>query len=192
MSSSFRYALRGALLAISLSACSHRGVEEHKTPLVEVRVQLDAERNRVWLLTRKGLALIDTLAPDTIRAIKLPDWQFAGQPYGCLPDLALGPKGEVVVSSDVMPALWRVDPNTLGATRHELTPDADNDKDVGFTIIRFIPAQGVYLGVSAPHGTLWRIDRGFKYAHRLMRQIPRGSDCGVRAESILRQFGMLN
>jgi len=69
--------------------------------------------------------------------VPLPGWLYAGEPYGCAPDLALGPKGEALISSDVVPVLWRVDPETLAVTQHTPWLDADADKDIGFTALAF-------------------------------------------------------
>lgn len=42
--------------------------------------------------------------------VALPDWQWAGEPYSCDAAIAVGPGGEVLVTSDVVPTLWRIDP----------------------------------------------------------------------------------
>lgn len=181
MSSSFNYAASGALVALSLVACGAGPTEAERIPAPKVRQQVDADRNRVWLLTREGLAVFDAAAPDKVVQVKIPDWHFAGEPYGCLPALALGPKGEAVVSSDVVPVLWRIDPETLSVTRHEPRLDADADKDAGFTAIRYLPEQAAFLAVSGAHGTVWRIDRELRLAHKMVRQVPRAKGCQVQA-----------
>ena len=73
----------------------------------EARTQTDLARNRVWLLTREGVFLQDRALSDKLVKLQIPGWHWAGAPYGCLPDLALGPRGEAVVTSDVVPTLWR-------------------------------------------------------------------------------------
>jgi len=192
MSSRFKFAVCGAVLAISFAACNTGPAEAEKRPVAKVRVQLDAVRNRVWLLTREGVAIYDAAAPDRIVQVQVPGWHFAGEPYGCLPDLALGPKGEAVISSDVVPVLWRIDPETRAVTRHEPQLDADTNKDVGFTVLSYFPARGAYLAVSGRDGTVWRIDRELRIAHRLVRQVPREEDCGARAAALMRQLGVQN
>jgi hypothetical protein len=57
--------------------------------------------------------------------------------------------------------------------------DADTDKDVGFTALTFSPEQGAFLAVSGLHGTVWRIDQQLRYAHRMVRQVPREKGCGA-------------
>jgi hypothetical protein len=141
------------------------------------RYQVDAERNRVWLLTRDGVLLYDAAAGRF--APGLPDWQWLDAPYGCLPDLALGPGGEAVVTSNVLPTLWRVDPETLAVTVHPLSLDADADKDVGFSALVYSPEQGAYFAVSGLQGSLWRIDPRLGTARKIPLSAPVPAACGV-------------
>jgi hypothetical protein len=129
--------------------------------------------DRVWQLTRDGVVVHD--AGRTTR-VPLPDWLYAGPRYGCVPALAVGPNGEAVVSSDVVPTLWRVDPRTLAVTRHELKLDADNDKDVGFSDLVWEPRESAYFAASTADGALWRIDRELKAARKLAPGTP-GATC---------------
>jgi len=126
--------------------------------VVKIRHQVDEARGRVWILTRSGVVVIDVTAPHPIRRVPLPDWMWAGEPFGCLPDLALGPKGEALVSSDVVPTLWRVGPETLEVSRHALALDADADKDIGFSELQYSAEQNAYIAVSTFDGSVWRID----------------------------------
>jgi len=180
------------VLTVSLSACDTGPAAADKQPIATVRVKLDVERNRVWLLTREGLAIYDPAAPNRILRVPVHGWRIGRDPHGCLPDLALDPRGGAVISSDIMPVLWRVDPETLAVTRHELRVDDDRDKEVGFTYLRYLPAQQAYLAASGPRGTIWRIDRELRYAHRLLREAPRMQNCSARADALVRAFGALN
>src|SRR5881396_1575300 len=74
-------------------------------------VQSDPPRQRAWQLTGDGV-----LAGDA--AVPLPGWIRAEESYACPPELAVGPKGEAVITSNVVPTLWRVDPETLAVTEH--------------------------------------------------------------------------
>jgi hypothetical protein len=152
-----------------------------QSPAAGVRHQLDTQRNRVWLLTREGVTIFHAAVPDKVVRVPVPGWHFAGEPYGCLPGLALGPKGDAVISSDVLPVLWRVDPETLAVTRHEPRLDADTDKDVGFTALAYSPEQDAFIAVSGRHGTVWRIDREMRVAYKTVRQVPRDKGCRARA-----------
>lgn len=143
------------------------------------RVQLDPARDRVWSLTRDGVFLQDRAAPRKIVQVQLPGWQWAGTPYGCLPDLALGPRGEAVVTSDVLPTLWRIDPKTLAVSVHPLALDADMDKDVGFSGLAYSSEYGAYFAVSYAHGSLWRIDPLFRRAQKIPLSGPVPQACGL-------------
>jgi hypothetical protein len=156
-----------------------------------LRFQKDPGRNREWVLTPNGVAVVDMRTRET-KGVSLPEWVWAGEAYLCPPDLALGPNGEAVVSSNVLPALWRIDPVSLRVTRHDLVLDADTDRDVGFSALTWSPKLGVYFAV-ADAGTLWRIDPLLRRAQKitLNELMPRA--CGVtrlQRRSASRLFGL--
>ena len=109
-----------------------------------VRYQVDAAHGRIWWLTREGVFLRDARTPQRI-AVPIPGWQWAGEPYGCLPALALGPNGEALVTSDVESTVWKIDPETLAVSMHVLAPDADLDKDVGYTALTYSSEHGAFF-----------------------------------------------
>ena len=129
--------------------------------------------DRVWQLARNGVVAQD--AGRTTR-VPLPDWIYAGPRFSCAPALAVGPNGEAVVTSDVVPTLWRVDSRTLAVTRHELKLDTDNDKDVGFIDLAWEAKEGAYFAASTADGALWRIDRELKAARKESARSP-GATC---------------
>ena len=117
-------------------------------------------RDRAWQLTPDGVIAGKAVVP-------IPGWVRAHAPYACAPELAVGPKGEAVVTSNVVPTLWRVDPKTLAVSEHALALDADTDKDVGFTRIVYSPKHAAYFAVSQAHGSVWRIDTQLKRAQKI-------------------------
>ena len=133
----------------------------------DARSQTDLTRNRVWLLTPEGVFFQDRALSEKLVRVEVPGWHWAGAPYGTLPDLALGPKGEVVITSDVLPTLWRIDPETLAVSEHALVLDADTDKDIGFSGLTYSSVQGVYFALSHGHGSLWRIDPMLKRGQKI-------------------------
>lgn len=143
----------------------------------EARYQLDAARKRLWVLTDDGVFLQDLARPG--RAISLPDWVWAGRAHACLPVLALGPEGEVLVTSNVVPTLWRIHPETLAVSVHPLALDADNDKDVGFSGLAWSPEQGAFVALSSAHGSLWRIDPQLTSARKVALVDPVRGACGL-------------
>ena len=147
--------------------------------LPSARYQVDPARNRVWYLTAAGVFLFDVSRPERV-AVPVPGWVWAGAPYGgCLPDLALGPRGEAVVTSNVVPTVWRIDPDSLVVTEHPLALDADTDKDVGFTGLVFSPQHGAYFAVSDTHGSLWKVDAQLRTAQKMPLSASVPQACGI-------------
>lgn len=167
------------------AAPSHETKAARVTPefrVPEARYRIDAARNRVWVLTEEGLALYDVKAPRRV-ALQLPQWVAAGKAFGCLPDVALGPGGEAVVTSNVLPTLWKIDPETLAVTVHPLALDADEDKDVGFSGLAYWPEEGAFFAVSYAHGSLWRIDPQLVRAQKVKLSEPILRACGLAARA---------
>lgn len=156
-------------------------VERASQPL-NVRYQVDAARNRIWSMTMDGVQLHDAAAPQKI-VLTLPGWFWASAPYSCAPDLALGPKGEVVVSSNIVPTLWRIDPETLAVSVHPLVLDADVDKDVGFSGLAYSAQHAAFFAVSDTHGSLWRIDPLLERAQKVTLSAPIRKACGLAVPS---------
>jgi hypothetical protein len=143
-----------------------------------LRYEEDPARNRAWLLTRSGVLVFDLTTRQTVAQASLPGWVWAGETFACPPGLALGPKGEALISSNVKPALWRVDPVSFAVTRHAPVLDADSDKDVGFTGLTFSKVQGSFYAVS-DYGALWRIDPLLARAQKIDLNAPLLRACGV-------------
>ena len=156
--------------AAALFVASHAAAD----PL---RYRVQPERARAWVIDANGLFLEEGRKPR--RAIQLPDWHWAGEPYACAPDIAIGPRGEVVVTSNVVPMLWKIDPDTLAISVHRLQLDADNDKDVGFSGLTYSERHGAYMGVSEQHGSLWRIDPLLRRAQKIALSEPVRGACAV-------------
>ena len=188
-------AVLGAI-AVSAAAAGEAGGElppGYEEGLPILRLQKDAARDRGWLLVRDGVLVFDLKTRRTIARISLPEWQWADETYICPPDLVLGPKGEALVSSNVVPTLWRVDPVSLAVTRHALVLDAHDDKDVGFTGLAFSAAHGSFYAVSH-FGALWRIDLVLTRAQKVDLSAPITGACGVatrrRKGTFNRFFGL--
>jgi len=152
-----------------------------------LRFQKDAARQRGWILTPTGVVVVDFKLRQTTALVQLPEWTWAGEEFTCLPDLAVGPKGEALVSSNVVPTLWRIDPVTLVVTRHEPVLDADTTKDVGFTGLTYSTRQEAFFAVSQ-FGALWRIDRLFRRAQKIPLSAPILKACGVAIPATKRRF----
>jgi hypothetical protein len=146
----------------------------------------DPARNRIWILTSEGVSLQVTGSPGKSVEIVLPSWQWVDEPYGCPPDLALGPDGEVVVTSNIVPVLWRIDPDSLAVSVHEIALDADKAKDVGFSGLAYSVEHGEFVAVSDVHGSLWRIDALLRTGRKVSGPSPTQEACGTAAHAASR------
>ena len=139
-----------------------------------------AVADRSWVIEAGSLFLEQPGKPR--RAVELPGWHWAGEPYACAPAVAVGPRGEAVVTSNVLPVLWKVDPETLVVSVHRLQLDADTDKDVGFSGLVYSERNGAYFAVSGLHGSLWRIDPLLRRAQKVGLSQPLRSACAVSVQ----------
>jgi len=181
------FSLAIAIAFTSIGGCDGGAAPRHAAkaaqdgPQLELpvgRYQIDPGRNRLWVLTREGVLVYDLARPER-NALSLPDWLLVGTSYACPPDLALGPGGEAVITSNIVPTLWRVDPDTLAVSVHPLALDADTDKDVGFSALAYSPQHGAFLAASHAHGSLWRIDPLLKGARKIPLSAPIPEPCGL-------------
>jgi len=161
------------IAAILLALAGTRAVAE---PLRTVH---DASRNRVWVLENDALYLH---AGARKERFQLPGWIYATEAYACRPDLAIDAQGAAVVTSNVIPVLWRVEPAKAQVTRHEVALDADTGKDVGFTALSYAPDQGAFFAVSGMHGSLWRIDPLLRRAQKIPVSAPLVDGCGLAVD----------
>jgi hypothetical protein len=140
------------------------------------RYQVDPERNRSWFLTDEGVIVHDVSRRERV-TVSLPHWVWVGASYACPPVLALGPEGEAVITSNVLPTVWRVDPDSFAVSVHPLELDADEDKDVGFSGLVYSRQHGAFLAASQIQGSLWKIDPGLTSAQKIRLAAPRPDAC---------------
>jgi hypothetical protein len=150
---------------------------QDETP--NLRSKVDAVRGRRWVLTSDGVELYETSSGRKLAQIALPEWLWVSRDYACPPDLAIGPRGEAVITSNVVPTLWRVDPISLVASKNQLAIGEDTGKDVGITALMYSPQQGAYFAVSGAHGSLWRIDTQLQRAQSIPLPAPLPRTCAL-------------
>ena len=164
------------LMALCLTSAS---AESHAVPapnadlrdMDALRVERDRARDRVWMLKGDGVYLYDGETRWLIRRFDLPEWRYAADEYACPPDLVIDAAGSAIVSSNVVPVLWRVDPKSAQAVLVELRLDSDTDKDVGFTALSYAN-QRTLIGASSLHGSLWVIDLASQRAKKVSLAAP--------------------
>ena len=181
-------AVGGFLLAttsVLLTGCDTGGTTRNEAAygspqfeLPNARYRIDPERRRVWLLAREGLFVYDFSRPERV-SVPLPGWLSVDAPYSCPSDLALGPKGEALVTSNTLPTLWRIDPESLAVTVHPLLLNADTGKDVGFSALAYSAQHGAFIAASYIHGSLWKIDPLLERAQKIPLSAPIREACGM-------------
>ena len=150
-----RNVIAALFAAISLAGVSGCDTRAEPGNASMVRFQVDWTQDRSWWLTRDSAVLHG--ADRMKHVVALPGWLWAGEPF-CPPDLAIGPDGEAVVTSNIVSTLWRIDPQTLAVTVHELKLDTDADKDVGFATLVYSPEHAAFFAYSEVQRSVWRID----------------------------------
>jgi hypothetical protein len=161
---SMRFAVM--VLSVCLLAGCDGSVRREGPPEVGLEVvRVDLAHNRRWVLREDALTVYDHMNGRRLRHIILPDWVLAGPKDGCAPDIVLDASGAALVSSNVLPVLWRIDPRRFQITRIALELETDTDKEVGFTGLSFSP-DGQLLAAGATFPSLWRIDLGTGRASR--------------------------
>ena len=123
-----------------------------------VRVALDLARGRRWELHWDGLLAYDMASGELVRHVQLPGAIFSAARESCPPDIVLGRLGDVLVSSNAQPRLWRVSPARFEVEVFDLALAGDDDKDFGFGYLAWGPGEGTLQAVSSPMGEAWRLD----------------------------------
>ncbi|HZT61563.1 MAG TPA: hypothetical protein VFA36_00390 [Burkholderiales bacterium] len=142
-----------------------------------IRSQVDAANGRIWWLTREGVFVHDARIPQK-RLVPIPGWVSVNVAYACPAALALGPNGEALVTSNILPTVWKIDPETLAVSEHALALDADQDKEVGFSGLVYSSEHAAFFAVSEL-GSVWRIDRDLTRAEKVALSVPMTKACGV-------------
>ncbi len=171
----------GLLVAISTGVSSLVRAEalRWEDTLPALRIQVDVQRSRVWVLNFDAVHLYNISDRQLIKRVELPNWTVASETAICAPDLALTPSGTALVTSNVTPAIFEIDPQKPVVREHRLALDTDNDKDVGFTGLAFGRGGRDLFGVSSLHGSAWRIDLAAGKAHKVRLTGPIRGACGV-------------
>ncbi len=165
--------VRAAAAFLALAACLPERAEAQSA------VQEDASHTQRWLLEKDVVTVSRADSAGIVRRLVLPDGVFAYLPYApCPPAMILDKSGAAIISSNVLPILWRVDPQTFQVQRYELELDHDGGQDVAFSALVAAPEQGILYATSATMDALWRIDLGSAKAQRIA--LPIQHRCSVK------------
>lgn len=170
MRNSFR-----AFAILLLFCCLRAQAEDNFIP---PRVVYDAQRQVMWALRDGYIMRYDAQRRVLLDTFSLADFSYAIKSETCAPDMVLDENGNLIISSNVDRPLWRIDAQSLKVEEIDLALDTDKTKDIGFTGL-FIAAPGVLLGVSAIHGSFWKIDLASHTAQKLALARPIRGACAI-------------
>jgi hypothetical protein len=145
-----------------------------------LRVRVDAQRHRIWVLASDALYLYDTRSAQLTRRIALDALSQHSNAH-CLPDMALDRSGSAFVSSAVQASLVRVDAESFEVTRHEVQADSEHGKDFGFSAMVFAGEDDTLYAASAATGGLWKVDPARNRATRIELSQPLWGACALHA-----------
>lgn len=153
--------LVGLSLITGASTSSQAG---HDAP--SLKSLKDDAHKRIYVLVHDGVDVFEARAPRRVAHIELPGWVWAGEPYSCPPDMTLAPTGDILVTSNVVPVVWRIERRTLATSVHELALEQDGDKDIGFIELRWSGGIGAYIATT-DGGARWHVDRALSAARKV-------------------------
>jgi hypothetical protein len=152
-------------IAIGAGASSlHALPQDGRTDVLRIRI--DEARQRIWVLSSKGLDVYDANRSQLLRRIAVEAVSQHSEDH-CFPDVALDAHGNAFVSSATQTRLARVDAESFDVTQQELQLDSDRMLDFGFSAIVFSRTSDRLYAASATNGTLWEIDTARNEARKL-------------------------
>jgi hypothetical protein len=126
----------------------------------------DGAGKRVYVLVRDGVEVRDAGSWRKVAFVTLADWVWVGEKYSCPPDIAFAPEGDILVTSNVIPAVWRIDRRTLATTVHKPVLEQDQGRDTGFIGMRWSRNLRAYAAVSGS-GATWHVDSSLSRGRRM-------------------------
>jgi hypothetical protein len=151
------------------------GEDERET----IRVRTDTARGRLWVYGFDHVRVYDTVTKKLIRQITLPRW-FVKE-AACMPDLILDRSGSAFISSNVMPALWRIDADSFEVSEHEVSLQGNEQWDTGFGALA-LGDDGNLYALTSSLGSLWKIDLAKASARMIHLNHPPIKECAYTTQ----------
>ncbi len=126
----------------------------------------DAAHGRAYALLPEGVEVRDAGTGRRIALVPIPGWTRVKLAFSCPPALAVAPDGGLLVTSNAVPTLWRIEYRTLAVSVHEPRLEPDSGREPGFVALRWSREARAYVA-TAQNGERWRIDRSLESARRL-------------------------
>jgi len=171
-------ALRPAIVSVFVMGFLITGVIYGTAHAQVLATERDIARGRNYVL-EGGTVRAYSNAARIVRRIDLPDAVFAHLPYACPPAMIVDRSGGVIISSNVLPVLWRIEPERFTVQRYELQLDLDNDLDVGFSGLAPAHDDGIVFAHAGALGSLWRIELSSGKATKINLPLPFGCRCST-------------
>ena len=129
---------------------------------------VDDAHHRVYLLVRDGVEIRELASGGRhVTHVDLPEWTWVSENYSCPPGIALTPEGDVLVTSNVVPTVWRIERLSLATTKHDLALDQDRGRDVGFTRLRWAENLRAFVATTE-FGDKWYVDPSLSTAREVL------------------------
>jgi hypothetical protein len=143
-----------------------------------LRAELDLAGGSIWALHANGVDVHDATSDEKVRSIRLPGWIWAAEPDACPPDLLVTPDRHVLVTSNVVPVIWRIDSASFEVTRYDVDVEDHRDRDIGFAGLAYAARDGAFFAVGALDNTSWRIDPSLMRARAVAVSSSMPRTCG--------------
>ena len=131
-----------------------------------IRVLCDEPRDRTWILGTDAVYLHERGISTPPRRFALPGWIYLKPPYAREPDLLVEPGGTVIVSSNIMSRLWRIDADAASTEELDIALQPGSDRDFGFSALEMM-GHGALRATSSTDRSRWQIDLAARSASRV-------------------------
>ena len=147
--------------AIAAAGCIPSSYQDPQDPVAiesqALRVRQDRTYGRRWELEWNAAVVYDAQTGTLIRRVPLTSAAQSGAVGTCRPDLIVSRTGAVFVSSNSEPVLFRIDPASFEVRRYDIVPNAEQQKDFGFSALAWDVEDKVLYARGSTTGTMWRI-----------------------------------
>jgi len=173
--------------ALAAAGCIQSYHQDPQDPVAvesqALRVSLDRTYGRRWELEWNAAVAYDGKTGALIGRVPITASQ-SGARGTCRPDLIVSRSGAVLVSSNAEPVVFRIDPSSFEVRRYDIAPNAEHDKDFGFSALAWDVEEKVLYARGSTTGTMWRIYLDSGMATKVASAPKAGNVCRLNGSSI--------
>jgi hypothetical protein len=174
--------------ALAAAGCIQSYHQDPQDPVAvesqALRVRQDRTYGRRWELEWNAAVAYDARTGMLVRRVPITTTAQSGAAGTCRPDLIVSRTGAVFVSSNSEPVLFRIDPSSFEVRRYDITPDAEPEKDFGFSALAWDVEDKVLYARGSTTSTLWRIYLDSGMASKVASAPKAGNVCRSSGSSI--------